>query len=74
MKHINVVKLYSQLQNEDSSWEVLEYCDSNLRKVMQMAGKNIQIPEKEVINIIRQIIDAMLELRKHNFVHRDLKP
>ena len=60
IKHQNVVKLYSQFQNEDFSWEVLEFCESNLRKLVQNTGSHAHIPEKEVISIVRQVVDAML--------------
>lgn len=72
IKHPNILELLEYHIGEDVSYEVMPYCEMNLRTYMQQ--NKGRLPEHEAIRILVQIINGMREIRMMNFVHRDLKP
>lgn len=66
----NVLKCYEILQNKQVKILVLEYCSG---KSLEEYCKNKKLTEKEAVPILRQIMNGLAELHKHEIVHRDLK-
>eukprot|EP01017_Pseudomicrothorax_dubius_P045344 TRINITY_DN7829_c0_g1_i1.p1 TRINITY_DN7829_c0_g1~~TRINITY_DN7829_c0_g1_i1.p1 ORF type:complete len:404 (-),score=37.64 TRINITY_DN7829_c0_g1_i1:127-1338(-) len=51
---------------------ITEFCDGgDLSKLILRRGS---LPEVEVVEILRQVVEALREMQRHNVIHRDLKP
>lgn len=72
VNHENIVQLLDFQIGEDVAYVVLQYCELDLRGLMQQHKG--RICEHEAIKILGQIVRGMKEVRKYGFAHRDLKP
>ena len=57
--------LYILMEKADSTWE---------KEIEQRAETKNYYSEKELINIIKQLVDALLYLQKKGISHRNIKP
>ncbi|XP_057297723.1 inhibitor of nuclear factor kappa-B kinase subunit alpha-like isoform X1 [Hydractinia symbiolongicarpus] len=79
-KHINLVAgrpIPTEIENALRSPEPLlglEYCESDLRKLLGNAIHSCGLKEKMVVNILKDVSCGLEFLHKKNIVHRDLKP
>ena len=54
---------------------ILEFCDFDLEKLINISGNGQKgLPVQAVKCYFRQIVEALIELKKQNIIHRDLKP
>lgn len=65
------MKLYDVYQNKWLKIMVIEYC--NMGTLSEEILRRNRIPQKEAIEVIKQIILGVAEMHKQNIIHRDLK-
>ncbi|MEM7553238.1 MAG: serine/threonine-protein kinase [Cyanobacteria bacterium P01_A01_bin.84] len=71
-KHPNIVRVIENFKHQQLNFMVMEYIDGdNLGNIL---ASRRQIPEKEALNYIQQIGQALIEVHKQEFLHRDIKP
>lgn len=71
LQHPNTVKVYDYGHWKGRTFLVMEYVDGNSLRRLQAGGP---IPASRLINIARQICDALQEAHGMGLIHRDLKP
>jgi len=65
----SMIETIGVVEQFDTCFVLMEFFSGiELKKVI---GK---VPDEAVPNLIRQLVDAVLFLEKHNLVHRDIKP
>ena len=69
--HQNVIKIYEFYSDDNNYYLITEYCPGG---DLFTATKGKNLSEKEVANIIYQILLALNNLHKMKIMHRDLKP
>ena len=72
LNHPNIVKLKEVIRENDELFFVFEYMERNLYEVMK--GRDKQMPESMVRNILWQLFQGLAFMHKHGFFHRDIKP
>lgn len=72
LSHNNIVSIYGVENEENFYYLILEYIDGMTLKDYML--KNENIPLETVINIIKQIADALFHAHKNGIIHRDIKP
>lgn len=65
------MKLYDVYENKWLKIMVIEYCNGGTLS-QEITHRN-RIPEKEAVEILKQIILGIADMHKENIVHRDLK-
>jgi hypothetical protein len=71
INHPNIVRLYDTLSSAAHIFMVLELCAMDLQKFISRRHP-LTLPEARVF--MKQLAQAMRQLRRHEIVHRDLKP
>lgn len=72
LNHPNIVSVYDWGRDNGTYFIVMEYLDGrNLRQILDARGA---LPVNEVINIGRQVCEALDAAHRQNVVHRDVKP
>ena len=70
----NVTKFYDFFECDKSIYIIMEYCkDGDLREFLKKQPKH-QIPEKEALKIMKQLLSGFEALHKIDAMHRDFKP
>ena len=70
--HPNIVKVNGVFEANNTAYYVMEYLEgSSLRAYVKENGK---LEEKEMLALMRPIIDAVDYLHKHRMTHLDIKP
>ncbi len=72
LNHPNIVQAYDVGKAGEFHYFVMEYVEGGT--VYDILTKKGRIEEKEAIDIIVQIADALLHAHEKGFVHRDVKP
>lgn len=63
------------LGNENSPILCMEYCrGGDLRQVFSKPANSCGLPEKDVLNIAKDVASALVYLHSVKIVHRDVKP
>jgi serine/threonine-protein kinase len=71
-KHPNIVLMIESFKEGNLLCIVIEYIQGdNLAKLVKSRGF---FPEKEALDYIQQIGQALIEVHKQGFLHRDIKP
>ena len=71
LDHVNIVKLYDTVENENYIYLILEYCEyGDLKKFLNKRP----LKERKVKKFMSQIVAGLKYLNDHNIYHRDLKP
>ncbi|MDJ0954328.1 MAG: serine/threonine-protein kinase, partial [Acidimicrobiia bacterium] len=70
VKHENVVKIYDQVVDDDSSCIVMEYLGGGTLRQRMRVG----IREREACIYLRKMADALTAVHGVGILHRDLKP
>ncbi|CAD8072960.1 unnamed protein product [Paramecium sonneborni] len=86
LSHKNIVKFYESSTSQNNFYIFMEYCNGGSLKQMMCLKQDNQLmktkifPEKQAIEIMSQIIDALVYMKQLSFdgksgvVHRDIKP
>ena len=71
----NIVKYYTNFQNNNKNYIITEYIDNNLKKYIT-ANLCIKraIPEQEIWELLYQTLSGLTYIQKENLIHRDIKP
>ena len=70
LKHPHIVKFKGSFKEGDRGCIVMEYIPGD---TLNRLVKRV-LPEKEALRYIQQIGDALREVHKYNYFHRDVKP
>lgn len=68
--HINIVTCYDVIDDLDTIYIVMEYCDSE--DLSKLIGKPMK--EEQVKYYFNQIINGIKYLNEYEIIHRDIKP
>ncbi|MBM7855749.1 serine/threonine-protein kinase [Desulfohalotomaculum tongense] len=72
LSHPNIVNIHDVGQEDDTHYLVMEYIDGdNLKNFIR---SNPNLSQEKIVNIVRQICDALQHAHENNIVHRDVKP
>ena len=72
LDNVNIVGFIEILRSKNNTYYVYEYCnEGDLEKYLK---KKRRISEKETISILKDLLNAFKDLRKHSIIHRDIKP
>ena len=70
-KHI--VRVYDLFDDNETSYYVMDFIDGeNLKDRLKREGKPMS--EADVLNVLKQLLDALQEVHKQGLWHMDLKP
>jgi protein kinase len=74
--HNNIIKLKEVVRESNSDvFLIFEYAECNLYQYIEKyKKKGEEIPEYQIKNIIKQIINALAYTHANGYFHRDLKP
>jgi protein kinase len=71
--HPNIVKLKQVVREEKLLYFVFEFCETNLHRVVQQAGRG-GVGEARATFLIGGVLGGLAHIHKNGFFHRDLKP
>ncbi len=71
LHHPNVLQIYDQGVTDDVLFIVMEYLPGGTLK--QFIGDNGMAPER-AWNVLREIVQALVEVHRMGIIHRDIKP
>jgi serine/threonine protein kinase len=72
-KHSQIPRLEAYFEETDNFYLVMEYIDgSNLSQ--QELRENNTLKEKDLINLLKNILTILQAVHRNNLVHRDIKP
>lgn len=72
LSHPNIVSIYDVGQENESHYLVMEYIDGESLK--EMIRREAPLAPTRVIQLGRQIADALEHAHENNIIHRDVKP
>lgn len=72
LSHPNIVKLYGYFHDKEKIYLIMEYCSGN--HLFKLIRQKKQFEEKEIIQILGNIFEAVSFIHCHGVIHRDLKP
>jgi serine/threonine-protein kinase len=72
LRHPNVVRVHAVGREEPFPWIVMELVDGGTAH--GWLRKRGPMPIREVIRVVRALADALAEVHRHGWVHRDVKP
>jgi len=72
LSHPNIVAIYDMGQEADNAYIVMEYVEGrDLSKILEAAPN---LPEADVLDVMRQLLDALECAHRQGVWHRDIKP
>lgn len=79
LRHKNIVEYYDVYRNETHWYIIMEYCNSgtfaDVIKYNESQFKNKHIiREANTYYYLEQLREALIYIRKNNYIHRDIKP
>ncbi|KAJ1548461.1 hypothetical protein HK405_003101 [Cladochytrium tenue] len=69
--HLNIVRLLATVEDDESLYLIMEYCELDLYEAITQQGG---FPDDVVKEVFGQISDAVLHCHAFGYYHRDLKP
>jgi serine/threonine protein kinase len=72
--HPNVIKVFSFEEEEGMYFIVMEYLEGKTAAEKMAENDDDRLPEKEVLNIMKDVASALRESHKRKVIHCDLKP
>ena len=75
LHHPNLIKIHdwSYDESDETISIVMDYCQNGDFKDYALSNKK-HFSSKEILDVVKQIIDGFLVLNSHGVIHRDLKP
>ncbi len=75
LDHPNIVRVIELLESDDNYYIVMELMlDGSLLEILNKFGrKRISLTERDVANLLDQVVQAISYMHATNIVHRDLK-
>jgi len=70
LDHPNIVKLYDIIEEKNSLFMIMEYCEMDLSLYL----KKYKLDEGKAIEIIKQVLSGLNYLVGKGVIHRDIKP
>lgn len=70
LDHPNIVKLYDIIEENNSLFMIMEYCEMDLSLYL----KKYKLDEGKAIEIIKQVLSGLNYLVGKGVIHRDIKP
>ena len=70
--HPNIVQLYEVIENQDQVFLVMEYIPKG--DLQTLLEERVILPEKEAVNMYKQLLLGIEYLHQIGCAHRDLKP
>ncbi|BFZ60718.1 negative regulator of the PHO system [Saitoella coloradoensis] len=74
LKHDNIVSLYDVIHTENKLMLVFEFMERDLKKYMDVVGKNGQLPSQTIKSFMYQLLLGLAHCHENRVLHRDLKP
>jgi len=72
LNHINVIKIYNILEDIESFYIIMEYCENG--ELFNRIVEKKRLTEDESAIFYYQLINGLEYIHNNNIVHRDLKP
>jgi ligand-binding sensor domain-containing protein/tRNA A-37 threonylcarbamoyl transferase component Bud32 len=72
LEHPNIVKVIERGEHSNRLYIVMEFLEGE--SLIDRLKTVQRIPLKEVIEILKQLLDALSKIHKEGIIHRDLKP
>jgi F-box protein 11 len=70
--HPSIVKVYKVFEENNTAYIVMEFLNGKtLQKLLEEQGK---LPEKQAINYIKKVGEALTVVHQANLLHKDIKP
>ncbi|KAJ1552513.1 hypothetical protein HK405_011053, partial [Cladochytrium tenue] len=69
--HLNIVRLLATVEDDESLYLIMEYCELDLYEAITQQGG---FPDDVVKEVFGQIADSVLHCHAFGYYHRDLKP
>lgn len=69
IKHRNIVHLYEFLESNNYYYLIIDYCNLGDLETFLENREGNRLPEDEAKIIVKQILNAFMELRKHKIMH-----
>jgi len=72
LAHPNIVSLCNVVHEDNKLYLVFEYLDQDLKKYMELCGKNMHY--MLIKSYLQQLVKGIAHCHAHRVLHRDLKP
>lgn len=73
INHSNIMHLYDYFETDNNYYLVINYCNKGDLEGYLKQKKIRYLGEAEALEVLRQIMNGFMELRKYKVMHRDLK-
>lgn len=73
INHPNIMHLYDYFETDNNYYLVINYCNKGDLESYLRKKKIRFLDEEEATEVLRQIMNGFIELRKYKVMHRDLK-
>jgi len=73
INHPNIMHLYDYFETDNNYYLVINYCNKGDLESYLRKKKIKFLEENEALEVLRQIMNGFMELRKYKVMHRDLK-
>lgn len=74
LAHPGIVRCHEWFEDDNNLYIVMDYVKGSNLYELQTSYPNNQLPFDKAKSYARQLIGVLLHLKKHNVVHRDVKP
>lgn len=73
INHPNIMHLYDYFETENNYYLVINYCNKGDLETYFQKQKIKFLDERDAIQVLKQIMNGFVELRRYKVMHRDLK-